>query len=163
MDLLYFTTENNEYIIELSKELRTYGFTRFGQYKVSMRFLDFMQISHLDIICNEKQLLDFVEFLYEFSISIGDPRFDLCEVDIGDNIFVFIMVQYDGDDLTEDMPVINMQFFQDTLQGRVCRLNLQMSYSYLDTFMLNIQKVLLDVPYLEDMTMYGAMSTFPEE
>jgi hypothetical protein len=51
----------------------------------------------------------------------------------------------------EEDPVVYFQFFESSIYGNASRLFISMSFYALEDFIMNIFKVVEDIPYLHDM------------
>jgi len=151
MDYNLFFTENKEFIVEIYKEKRFYGFSEFGQYICHLTFNDILGTTILDIQCTEKQLFDFMNILYDVSQNIGSMYGDNAYFTVN-NLICFIMVKDTPIYPCEEDPVLTLQFFEDNPNyGRISRLYLEMTVYFVEDFVMGIFEVLSDIPYLKDM------------
>ena len=151
MNNIMFFSENREYIIEINKEKRFFSYSKYGQYKCNLRFANYIGQIVLDIECNEKQLLDLMCVLDDMNMNAGGYMLDAIAY-LNDEYFMYVaFIEEPVDYPIEEDPKISIQIFQNTINGQVSRLYLEMSLYYLEEFIYNIYQILEDIPYLNEM------------
>ena len=163
MDLIKFNTENNEFIIELSKEKRYFGYSEFGNYICHFKFMDLLGVCVLDIVTNEAKLMEFMNILYSDEVLLSGLYYT---VEFNQNMFMSIMTSESPLCPCEDDPQIYFQVFQrDAINGNVSRLFLSTSLIYKDELVYNIYQLLQDIPNFnelrfQDLNDYGLYHDF---
>ena len=152
MDRVIFNLENNLYIIELLKEKRQFGYSKFGNYLCKLRFLDYIGIPQLEVAGTEKQFYDLMNILNEINMAPYNSP-DIITYFNSGNTYMFIYVASKLTDFPndEDDDKVTLQIFEDTIYGRVSRKYIELSYIYLEDFIFNLYQLLEDIDYLSDM------------
>lgn len=163
MDKNVFFSEDREYKIRVSKQLKFYSTSIFGQYNCSIEFLNSMNFPVLQINCTEKELYRTIMRISEFSTNIGmgitenDNAATTISFESGANMSSFFWYLYTTNlDAFPDYPVehdINCQLciYSGDIHGSSLRLFLDFTYQYLDILIYEIYKILEDIPYLDEM------------
>lgn len=151
MDYISFYTENREYIVEIYKIKKFFSYSEFGKYECHIRFKDYIGNIVLDIPCVEKQLVSFMDSLFDFNMNYGNILSDIIHFEQS-NYFVYLSSSEEIPDYpVEEDPVVYFQFFESSIYGNASRLFISMSFCALEDFIMNIFKVVEDIPYLHDM------------
>ena len=149
MDLIKFNTENNEFIIELSKEKRYFGYSEFGNYICHFKFMDLLGVCVLDIVTNEAKLMEFMNILYSDEVLLSGLYYT---VEFNQNMFMSIMTSESPLCPCEDDPQIYFQVFQrDAINGNVSRLFLSTS--------LNSPLALITVKSSDDLSLTNSITS----
>lgn len=152
MDYTVFPTDKNEYIIEITKEPRVFGYSKFGNYICKIKFCDFLHRVLLELVCNEKRLTELMNLLYDdnnlYSGGFYCIRFE-------NNLSLVLSSSEVSLYPSEDDPSIYLQCFEDDpIYGKISRLFVKCSIEFKDNFIFNIHEILKDIPYLEQMIYY---------
>jgi hypothetical protein len=149
MDSVRFNSENNEFIIELSKEKRYFGYSEFGNYICHMKFMDLLGTCVLDINTNEAQLMSLMNILYSDDILLSG-LYNI--VDFNQDMSMMIMTSEPKDYPSEDDDKIYLQVFQrDPIYGNVSRLYMETTLDFKDNLIYNIYQLLQDIPNFNEL------------
>ncbi|MBR6289265.1 MAG: hypothetical protein IKR19_08020 [Acholeplasmatales bacterium] len=149
MDVIRFNTENNEFVIELSKEKRYFGYSEFGNYICHIKFMDLLNTVILDVITNETQLMNLMNTLYNDEVLFEGLYFN---IEFNQSIYLMIMASDSPLCPSEEDPTLYFQFFQkDPIYGNTSRLYLPISLDFKDTLIFNIYNLLQDIPNFEEL------------
>lgn len=169
MDITQFYTENNEYLVEISKVKNIISFSEFSNYKCSIKFRDRLNNIVLQIDCSEKELYDVLQKLSDFTLSAGSCFSDIIHFSpnsnmdnyfwyIGDlnysnpdidNMYKTIEQMHPTDDDEDDRLFISV--YQNTIQGNKLRLYLETTYSFIEVFVNHMYSILSDIEYFEEI------------
>lgn len=159
MNNIEFFTENKEYKIKITKLLKPYCLSKYGQYKITINFIDIMEQIILSINTNEKELFQAILQISGFINGSGFTQDDIVYFDnIGDGSSYFIYLSnltqlnpyYNGP--IEDDDVATLSFYHRTQQGNALKLYLETSFYYLEEFIYNMYQIIEDIPYLREMS-----------
>jgi hypothetical protein len=152
MDYIKFDLPDNSFKIELSKTPRTFGYSNFGNFICTMKFIDQIGVPHAVVQGNEKQFFEFMNCMNDLNNNPYDYM-DMVSYFMMNDSFTFAYmtspVQYDTP--TEDDDKMTMQIFEDSIYGRRSLIYLEFNFTFLEEFIFNIFQLLSDLNYLSDM------------
>ncbi len=156
MDSIEFFTENREYKIRITKTLRHYHMSKYGQYKITMDFIDVMGQTVLSINTTEKEFYHALSEFSAFTVDCGSIQDDIISFDnAGDGTGYFIYLAIAHPNYTgpmEDDDVAGMCFYHSSQQGNVLRLYLESSFYFLEDMAFKMYQVIEDIPYLNEIS-----------
>lgn len=156
MDIIEFYTENMEFKIRFKKELRQFHISKYGQYKITIEFINSIDQSVLKINTTEKEFISAINSLNAFTMNFGEILSDIIYFDNnGDFSSYFLYLSLKNTLIvspSEDDDKILISFYLSNKFGdNVLKLFFECSLLYLEDFIYKMYTLIQDIPYLEDI------------
>lgn len=149
MDKVRFYTDNNEFIVELTKEPRFFGYSTYGKYICHLKFLDMINNPILDITTNEYHLMNLINLLYNDDVLFSGL---FQGIDLNSEIYLMIMTEDIPETPSEEDPHLYFQFFQrNPIHGNISRLFIEQTIDFKDNLVFNIYQLLQDASNFNDL------------
>lgn len=157
MDKVRFNTDNNEFIIELTKEPRFFGYSTYGKYICHFKILDLIDNVILDIETNEAHLMELMNILYN-----DDVLFSGLYQGVDFNPYTSLIIMVEDTPLTpsEEDPHLYFQIFQNhPIYGSTSRFYHETTLEFKDNLVFNIYQLLQDIPNFNEL-MYKDLNDY---
>lgn len=165
MDINEFYSEDNEYIIRITKSKKFFTQSKYGQYNCTIEFYNNLKLPVLIINCTEKELYMTIQRINELSTNIcmnstnDDMNTTITFESTGNfNSYTWFLTTtnlsgYPEYPIEHDL-MLNLLIYSNHMGQNSLRIFLPMTFSFLEVLIYNIYQVLQDLPYFDEMNNY---------